>query len=444
MANANIFQQYLQAPRSVADYSADLDKKEAAGLALEGQRRQNALQALAMDQQVNKQNALQRYASGWTAQTTADQRISDLRGNAYTQAEADAMEKAYIERQKGQASADKDRAETDGKTFDNRQAKFKAAVQQVANFTDPTHASSDLDAAVQGGSIPAPVADAIRRTIPTDPSKFDAWKLRLIVGLNDPAKMAELLKPLIQTNNTGGATVTQAIDPMTGRVINTSSIKNTQSPDSDASTRLGYARLNEDRRHNTASEGQGKVPAGYRQLPDGNLQAIPGGPADLKQIGTLNADTQALTGSISGFDRLATAANEVLNHPGLKGITGWRGSLPNSPGSDAANAQALLGTLKSQVGFGVLQDMRNNSKTGGALGGISNEEGRRLEENLAALDKAQSLDQFQSSLKKIIDYAEQAKGRVREAYNLKHGNRAVQPSSDHPPAISDLLKKYGG
>ncbi|MFZ2306854.1 MAG: hypothetical protein WAW73_17840 [Rhodoferax sp.] len=177
---------------------------------------------------------------------------------------------------------------------------------------------------------------------------------------------------------------------------------------------------------------QGKPPAGYRKTAGGNLEAIPGGPADMKLQGAFNQDTAALTGATSSFDRLATAANEVLNHPGLTGITGLRGKIPNMPGTDAANAEALLATLKSQVGFGVLQDMRNNSKTGGALGSVSDAEGKRLEANLAALDKAQSLDQYKTQLKKIIDYAEQAKGRMRESFNLRHPVDG-QPRSPQPP-----------
>ena len=178
-----------------------------------------------------------------------------------------------------------------------------------------------------------------------------------------------------------------------------------------------------------AREQGAKAPAGYAWGPnDANGQptmlAVKGGPADLKMTGALNADTQALTGSVASFDRLAAAANEVLSHPGVNGITGLRGKLPNIPGSDAANAEALLGTLKSQVGFGVLQDMRNNSKTGGALGSVSDAEGKRLESNLAALDKSQSVEQFKANLAKIVDYADKAKDRMREAYNLKHGDQA--------------------
>ncbi len=164
-----------------------------------------------------------------------------------------------------------------------------------------------------------------------------------------------------------------------------------------------------------------KAPAGYRFTEAGDLQAIPGGPADVKLQGAYNQDTAALSGGMDGFSRLASAANQLLNHPGLNGILGLQSKLPNFPGGDAADAAALLETLKSQVGFGVLQDMRNNSKTGGALGAVSDAEGKRLEANLAALDTKQSPEQFRRSLQQILSYTEGAKDRLQSAYNLKHG-----------------------
>ena len=177
---------------------------------------------------------------------------------------------------------------------------------------------------------------------------------------------------------------------------------------------------------------QGKTPPGFRSTPEGNLQAIPGGPADTKLQGVMNQDTAILSSSTSSMDRLATAANEALNHPGLAGTAGLRGAIPNIPGTSAADAAALLNTLKSQVAFGVLQDMRNNSKTGGALGNVSDAEGKRLEANLAALEKSQSVDQLRNSLKKIVDYTQSAKDRLREAFNMKHSGKADAPAYAGP------------
>jgi hypothetical protein len=194
---------------------------------------------------------------------------------------------------------------------------------------------------------------------------------------------------------------------------------------------------------------EGKVPVGYRKTATGDLEAVKGGPADLKSQAQFAQDTTAYNAATSSMDRLATAANEVLQHPGLPGAVGLRGAIPNIPGSDAANAAALLETLKSQVGFSVLQDMRNASKTGGALGNISNEEGKRLEANLATLNKAQDISQFQSSLKKIIQYTEGAKDRLKNAYELKQQSQGKSPVSQPAPAsvtvapnIDALLNKY--
>jgi hypothetical protein len=189
---------------------------------------------------------------------------------------------------------------------------------------------------------------------------------------------------------------------------------------------------------------QGKTPQGYRATKEGNLEPIPGGPADTKLQGAFNQDTAMLQNSNAGFDRLAASVNELMNHPGLAGITGVRGKVPDIPGSDAANARALLNTIKSQVGFGVLQEMRNNSKSGGALGSVSDAEGKRLENNLAALDTTQGADQFKSQLKNILDYADSAKGRLRDTFNMKHktGEPVPMGPSGKGPSVGTVDGGY--
>lgn len=195
----------------------------------------------------------------------------------------------------------------------------------------------------------------------------------------------------------------------------------------------------------------GKVPPGYRASPDGNLEAIPGGPADLKQQGAFSADTAMLESSDASFDQLIDTANQLINHPGLPGITGIRGKVPDIPGSDAANARGLLEKLKAETGLGVLQEMKNNSKSGSSgLGAVSDAEGKRLENKLAALDTKQSLEQFKSELQHgIIGYAQGAKARLRDAYNLKHKNgeptgvstQATPAQPDYPTATGPGGKK---
>ncbi len=109
MANANLFQQYLQPVRSVTDYAADLDKAEANQLALQGQRRQNEIAALTADQtrqtmasSAEDRSALQRLAATWGADTSIDQRVASLRnsGRPALMQQADALEKQGLEKQK--------------------------------------------------------------------------------------------------------------------------------------------------------------------------------------------------------------------------------------------------------------------------------------------------------------------------------------------------------
>jgi hypothetical protein len=194
----------------------------------------------------------------------------------------------------------------------------------------------------------------------------------------------------------------------------------------------------------------GKPPPGYRHTPDGNLEAIPGGPADTKLQGQFNQDTAALSSMTNDMDRLAAEANRLKTHPGLTKATGGMAAVPliggtaTWPGTDAANFKAGLETLKSQVAFGVLQNMRNNSKTGGALGQVSDKEGALLAANLAALDRAQSASEFSAALDRIVKFTEGAKGRLQAAYNMKHASKPQAAPGVAPaaPSVESLLEKY--
>ncbi len=139
----------------------------------------------------------------------------------------------------------------------------------------------------------------------------------------------------------------------------------------------------------------------------------------------------------SQLDRAEAMARQLYNHPGLSGITGMQGMFPNAPAfgpfsGDAANAEAALKSLKAQIGFGVLQAMRSASKTGGALGAISDRENELLQNAITALDTKQSAETFKERLKDVIDYAQTAKQRILRAYQDQYervqGNQGMTPS----------------
>lgn len=79
-------------------------------------------------------------------------------------------------------------------------------------------------------------------------------------------------------------------------------------------------------RHFQVTNGQGKVPAGYRELPDGSYMAIPGGPADVKaqalagQKAAGASDVDAAVATLrNAYDRLETGGGITSTKNGVLG-----------------------------------------------------------------------------------------------------------------------------
>jgi hypothetical protein len=183
----------------------------------------------------------------------------------------------------------------------------------------------------------------------------------------------------------------------------------------------------------------------WQEMPNGETKII--GPAGAAGKGTQSLENKRnhTIAVIDKMNQLAATAKQVRDHKGLPRITGLMGVFPNIPGGDAANAEAKLDKLKSQVSLSVLQLMRDMSKTGGALGNVSNYEIKVLENNLASLEKAQSVDEFRNELNSIVDWADRASRQIRvaaEEDGVDFGNaKAGRASPDGiPDAAKSLLK----
>src|SRR5690606_3574220 len=70
---------------------------------------------------------------------------------------------------------------------------------------------------------------------------------------------------------------------------------------------------------------------------------------------------------------------------------------------NARNLDALLTTVKANVGFDRLQAMREASPTGGALGAVSDFENRQLQATLGNLEQSQTPDQLKYNLQRFKD-----------------------------------------
>lgn len=157
---------------------------------------------------------------------------------------------------------------------------------------------------------------------------------------------------------------------------------------------------------------------------------------------TPTAPAQASPYAAERTTRVRESVAALKNKVG--GWTAGPGSVLSAiPGTDAKNFQAELQTLKANIAFGELTEMRAASKTGGALGQVSDKEMQLLESSLGALDQAQSPANLKAQLEKI----EQSLARWEAAKAGRpdvSGAPDVKNMNDPKARAAELLKKYGG
>lgn len=147
--------------------------------------------------------------------------------------------------------------------------------------------------------------------------------------------------------------------------------------------------------------GGGAPPSGYRFTPDGNLEAIPGGPADVRasaegrsRAAQMDASVRSLTNALGAIDQAE------------RNISGWTTGLAgqvagNVGGSGAFNLDQALEPVRAVLSFETLAEMRRNSQTGGALGSIAVRELELLGNTMRSLNIGQSASQLRENLSEI-------------------------------------------
>lgn len=99
-------------------------------------------------------------------------------------------------------------------------------------------------------------------------------------------------------------------------------------------------------------------------------------------------------------NKIDTALSQIQANPGL--MTGTVGAIINAaPGTPQYDLAQTLQTIKANIGFDTLQNIRDNSQTGGALGQISNMEEQLLQAVNGSLEQGQSAAQLAANLKDI-------------------------------------------
>jgi len=143
----------------------------------------------------------------------------------------------------------------------------------------------------------------------------------------------------------------------------------------------------------------------------------------------------ALRSSVQEIDTLKADLLALKAHPGLAGITGGiEGRLPSIKGSSSA-AQAKLDKILARGQFRELQNLRNSSPTGAAVGNVSDKEGQALRASFAALDQRQDLSDFQAAIDDAVSQLDFAKGNISQAYDDTYSYRqGAAPAGAPAPA----------
>lgn len=136
-----------------------------------------------------------------------------------------------------------------------------------------------------------------------------------------------------------------------------------------------------------------------------------------------------------------------------KWTTGFLGEkLKGVAGSPAHNLSQTLLTLQANAGFDRLQEMRNASVAGGALGQVSERELALLMASYAAIGQSQSREQFIENLDAFEKQVNQSWARVEMAYELDYGEKytgqAMEPQEVAPneeaETVDDRAKRLLG
>lgn len=344
MASDNIFQQWLQKPKSVLEYQADYDVADARKQTL----KKNALELAAGQQtydnsvRTNQENALVRAAlGGLGANATDDDRVQAMRRTG-TQAgftAADALDKSLIDRKKGMAEVNKNEAETKKLQLAQMSALHGMQAQKLATVQSPEDALAWAQESHQLGMFPAPgqydQGIAKIQAAAQSPEAFSQWKQAAMRGgMTVAEQFKQQLDELAQREKVRQFDATESRIRTENAADRGVTVRGQNMTDSRARDQLA----------------QGRVPPGYRAKADGTMEAIPGGPAAGKVTDQQAkvADAQTVVDLLDLAEPLLDQSSQGLIAMGRDAVQAATGR--STPGAQAAaELRALEGALISKM-----------------------------------------------------------------------------------------------
>jgi hypothetical protein len=145
--------------------------------------------------------------------------------------------------------------------------------------------------------------------------------------------------------------------------------------------------------------------------------------AATEEIEGKTRDFAAAEAMFSSNQNIADVGNKAQRQAGEGLATGIAGAVLSKlkPGSSAADLQANLDTLEADAAFSALQTMRDNSKTGGALGAISERELTLLGAAQRSLAASQSPEQLKTNISAYLKLRAESMARVKAGFAKEYG-----------------------
>ena len=149
-------------------------------------------------------------------------------------------------------------------------------------------------------------------------------------------------------------------------------------------------------------------------------------------VSTVSDGTSGNATSGSGFfsNIAVSKVNDIMNNINDNTV-GIRSILSRMiPGTDAYYFNQQLEALKSDLAFSVLSKLRETSKSGGALGQVSNYEEAMLKSALGALNPNLSPEQFKEQLSKVLQILQEIPVKLNNAQQIDQSSQQSINNND--------------
>lgn len=154
-----------------------------------------------------------------------------------------------------------------------------------------------------------------------------------------------------------------------------------------------------------------------------------------KRLEKVEKQEQKRETTVATIDNVMNTVDKALGQ--VNAFTAGAVGTPLSflPGTSAKDLDANLTTIKANLGFDRLQQMRDASPTGGALGQVAVQELVALQSTIGSLDNQQSPKQLRQNLQKVKYHYT----RWRDAVNKAKGQQTIGTAAEPPVGVDPAV-----